>query len=187
MAIFLQPALANSYTEPLHTLHSLAEPPDFSVLPGADPSYNHSFTLAELQETHGICKDGTPGSDGISYQIISHLHLFASEFLSLCNRIWVVDVFLPALSTALIVPIPKPGNDMTLATNHMPIALTCYTCKIMERMVANLLLSTLETIQVFSFQFGFRKHRSMLDPLRLDHCIQESFTDKMVLVVFFFL
>lgn len=71
-----------------------------------------------------------------SHQMIHH-HYPSAFFLNLCNRLWVEGVFTLVWSTALIVSIPKPGKDMTQATNHRHSSLTCHICKIMERIVAN--------------------------------------------------
>src|SRR5678816_4553773 len=90
--------------------------------------------------------------------------------------------------TVYIALIPKPGKDPTSCYHHLPVSLTCNTCKLMERLVASRLVPTLEQLHAFSdYQFGFRRHRSTQDPLlRLDHDIRESFaSNKMTLTVLF--
>lgn len=177
------------YSASFYNIHQSTSPPDFHVPHEEDPPYNHLFTWGEFQAALRACKDGAIGPDGISYQMIRHLHPSASAFL-LCiyNRVWVENTFPPVWSTATVIPIPKPGKDPSQVENQRPISLTCHSCKIMEKMVASRLIPTLEGCQAFSpCQFGFRQHRSTLDPLlRLDHDIREAFSnDKMTLAVFF--
>lgn len=145
---------------------------DFSVFV-KNAIYNRLFILAEFREALAGCTDSALGLEGISYQMILHLHPSSSAFLlTLFYLIWVEGIFPPILQLAHIVPIPKPGKDPSLANNQRPIALTCQVWK----RVVNRLLLTLEKAQAFSsLQFGFC----------LDYDNLETSTNKMVLAVFF--
>ncbi|XP_027218621.1 uncharacterized protein [Penaeus vannamei] len=69
-----------------------------------------------------------PGSDGISYPIISHLG-FAGElaFLQLINKSWYTATLFQSMGKIIIVPIPKPGK-------YQPIFLPSCLGKTAERM-----------------------------------------------------
>jgi hypothetical protein len=69
---------------------------------------------------------------------------------------------------ANIVPIYKKG-DPTLAKNYRPIALTCVTRRLYERLVMGELSAA--TAQLSDFQGGFRKQRSTLDQA---FCLHET-------------
>src|SRR5215469_13715050 len=68
--------------------------------------------------------------------------------------------------------------------NQDPISMTCNTCKVMEKMVANRLLWELEVLCALSAsQFGFRRFRSTSDPLlMLEQNIRQAFKEKRVLL-----
>lgn len=85
------------YREPFRTFHSRNEP-QISVPHGADPLYNHLFTLVEFR----------------------HLHLSVSAFLlNLYNQIWEEGVIPTAWSTSMIVPIPSLGRTwLKLLTSY---------------------------------------------------------------------
>src|SRR5215469_154644 len=73
-------------------------------------------------------------------------------------------------------------------SNQRPISMTCNTWKVMDKMVANLLLWELEALGALSAsQFGFRRFRSTYDPLlMLEQNIRQAFKEKRVLLVVFF-
>lgn len=67
---------------------------------------------------------------------------------------------------AIIIPIRKPGKDGSRPGSYRPIALTSHICKLMERMVNERLTYFLEEREmVASYQSGFRKGRSTIDPV----------------------
>ena len=181
------------YTEPFRHTRSanLLSPPDFGplTLEERNLSYNHLFTLAEYQAALSSCKDGAVGPDGVSYVMLRHIHPTASAYLlDLYNRLWIDESFPSLWSTAYVIPIPKPNKDPHREDSMRPIVLSCDTCKLMEKMVANRLYPLLEGMQALSsFQFGFRRFRSTADPLiRFDHDVREAFSQRrMVLGVFF--
>lgn len=65
-----------------------------------------------------------------------------------------------------MVPIPKPGKDPANPANYRPISLTNVVCKLFERIVSIRLTSYLDTNNIIpSCQYGFRKNRSINEPL----------------------
>ena len=94
------------------------------------------------------------------------LTFFFFFFLDIFNSIWTTGVFPPSWRKAVISPIPKPGKDHSDPNNYRPIALTSCLCKTMERMVFDLFVWRLESINALgSVQCGFRKNRSTIDHL----------------------
>src|SRR5215469_10655367 len=73
-------------------------------------------------------------------------------------------------------------------SNQRLISMTCNTCKVMEKMVANRLLWELELLGALSAsQFGFRRFRSTSDPLlMLEQNIRQAFKEKRVLLGVFY-
>src|SRR5215469_16861733 len=73
-------------------------------------------------------------------------------------------------------------------SNKCPISMTCNTCKLMEKMVANRLLWKLEGLgELSASQFGFLRFRSTSNPLlMLEQNIRQAFKEKRVLLGVFF-
>lgn len=62
---------------------------------------------------------------------------------------------------AIIIPVPKPGEDYQHRIGRLPYRLTSNLCKLIERIVTNCLTYYLEKEQILSrIQSGFRKCRS---------------------------
>ena len=87
-----------------------------------------------------------------------------------------------------MVPIPKPGKDLTDPQNYRPISLTRCVCKLYEKMVNKRLVEYLEKNKLLAeIQCGFRRNRSTLDHLvRLDTYIRKGFAQKKEVVDVFF-
>ena len=77
------------------------------------------------------------------------------------NNIWefvVVVVSRRSFDLAIIIPIPKPGKDITDLNNYRPIALISCICKTMERMINRCLVCFLEKNNILTnIHCGFRK------------------------------
>ena len=84
----------------------------------------------------------------------------------------------------MVIPILKPGKEVSDPSSYRPIALTSVLCKIMERMVTNRLEYFLETRGLFvNFQNGFRRGRSTMESVALlDQDIKRAFNNKEVVV-----
>ena len=87
-----------------------------------------------------------------------------------------------------MVPIPKPGKDLTDLQNYRPISLTSSVCKLYEKMVNKRLVESLERNRLLAeIQCGFRRNRATLDNLvRLDTYIRRTFAQKKEVVAVFF-
>ena len=90
--------------------------------------------------------------------------------------------------TAIIIPVPKPGEVLSDPGSYRPIALTSCLCKIMEQMVNSRLTWYLERNKVITeHQNGFRRRRSTIDNLvTLETSIRDAFVGKKHLVFIFF-
>ena len=152
--------------------------------------YNLPFTLMELNSSLSECSDkSSPGEDNISYPMLKHMHPSALQYLlDTFNLIWQTAQFPTAWRQAVVVPIKKPGKTGLQRTDYRPISKTSCTCKVMERMVSKRLSWTLEKLNSLNpMQYGFRQHRSTLDPLlKFEYDVRSAFTRRhMVLGIFF--
>ena len=152
-------------------------------------AYNLPFSMCELDHAISLSSPTSPGEDEILYSMISHLPSCAKDFfLGILNKFWCSGSSPKSWKTSIIVAVLKPGKDSNLPQSYRPIALTSCVCKIYERMINSRLVWILESRNLLSNrQFGFRKHRSTLDPLLLlSREIQNAFaTQNQTIGVFF--
>ena len=151
--------------------------------------YNAEYTLKELKEALSTCESTSSGGDNITYNMIKHLPDYAKTYLlKILNKIWETGIIPPSWKIAIVVPIRKPNKDPTQPTSYRPISLTSCMCKLFEKMINSRLMWHLEKNKLLSsVQFGFRKHRSTLDPLiRLSTQIQEGFSQRCQTIGVFF-
>jgi len=108
--------------------------------------------------------------------------------LHVFNDLLVTGNFPSSWSEATVIPIPKPGKDLTDPGNYRPIALTIGLCKTFERLVNCRLVWFLENnSSLTEYQSGFRKNRSTTDQLiRLESYICEAFVRGEYVVSVFF-
>ena len=174
----------------------------------SEEAYNRIFTLEELKHALHQAKDSSPGPDDLHYQMLKHLPEKQLDLLlEIFNQIWTTGDYPTSWSEAIVVPIPKPGKDTSMASSYRPIAMTSCLAKTLERMVNNRLVWYLETnckggsqIPQYTnqrlqdekdtltpYQAGFRKGRSTTDHLvRLESFVREGFANKQHVVAVFF-
>ncbi|GBN84475.1 hypothetical protein AVEN_260384-1 [Araneus ventricosus] len=88
-------------------------------------SYNCNFTFLEFQACLSKVRKPSPGPDNISYIMLLHLTSESqSNLLYRFNRIWNEHCFPASWQAAIIIPIPKPGKDITNPLYYRPVALT---------------------------------------------------------------
>ena len=141
-------------------------------------SYNHLFSITELEDALRQAHDTAVGPDEIHYQMLKHLpDTSLSSLLEIFNDIWQSGSFPSSWSEATIIPLPKPDKDLSSPNSYRPIALTSCLCKTFERMVNNRLVWYLESNNLLTeLQSGFRKGRSTTDQLvRLESFVREAF------------
>lgn len=151
--------------------------------------YNKDFSYEEMWACLSSSSNSAPGPDKITYEIIRHLPRESlTVLLKIYNQIWRTQAFPDSWRSATIIPIPKPGKDLSNASNYRPISLTSCLCKLMEKMVNKRLMWFLEYYNKLSnLQCGFRKNRSTIDHLvRLESFIREAFVKGEHMVAVFF-
>ena len=157
--------------------------PDFvTTSPPVFSSTNKQLDiLVSVQELNNCIKksDTAPGIDGVTYSMISNLSESGKRSLvELYNR-FLLDSFVPVQWRNIkIVPIPKPGRDLTSCNGYRPIALLSCICKIFHTIIARRLEWFFEKNEYFANEtVGFRRSRSCYDNLvRLISRIQIGFT-----------
>ena len=133
-----------------------------------DIDINMKFTMRELEETLKQLEIGkSTGQDQIENSMLKHLPPITKQYLlDLYNKLWTEHSFPKEWKTSIILPILKPGKEMTNPKNYRPISLTSCVCKLLERIVNNRLMWFLEKTQNLSpQQFGFRQGRNTIDPI----------------------
>ena len=154
-----------------------------------DQDMDMDFTYDELTSAINKIKLGkAPGPDNITPEMITHLPLLARfQLLRLFNQIWKTGQLPDIWKTATVIPILKAGKKAQDLNSYRPIALTCVTCKLMERLVANRLNWLFESKGILTNkQAGFRKNRSTLDPIMelQDKILKQLANSKYTLAVF---
>lgn len=126
------------------------------------------------------CKK-SPGIDLISNVLIKHLpskaivylmHIFRAGFrLSYFPKTW---------KHAKVIPIPKPGKDLSLASSFRPISLLSSLSKIFERLIRDRIDAHSAANKVLpDEQYGFRRSHSGNHLLvRLTRLIKKALTEK---------
>jgi ribonuclease HI len=145
--------------------------------------------MSELQTAIHKAHDSAAGPDNVHYQMLKHLPEPALEsLLNIFNNIWITGEFPPPWCEATIIPIPKPGKDLTDPGNYRPIALTSCICKTLERIINERLVWFLEKNKLITeYQSGFRKQRNTTDQLvRFETFIREGFVRREHVVSVFF-
>ena len=98
--------------------------------------YNRPFSLDELRKSLDKAHDTACVPDDIDYQLLKHLPESALQvLLDLRNDIWETGDLPSIWKLANVIPIPKPGKDISEPSNYQPIALTTCVCKTMERRI----------------------------------------------------
>ena len=122
--------------------------------------------MSELTAAISKSHDTAVGPDDIHYQMLKHLPAAAlNTLLHIVNDIWSSGNFPSGWRISTVIPVLKPGKD-TDPCNYHHIALTSCICKIVERMINDRLVWSLEKNKLLSsVRCGFRKRRSTTDHL----------------------
>ena len=154
-----------------------------------EEEYNSPITLNELKTSLRQCSKSAPGEDLITYEMLRHIHPSLLEMLlSLYNKVWNSGEFPSAWRKATVLAFHKPGKPKTEPASYRPIALTSCVGKLLEKIINFRLMYHLEQKELLSpVQFGFRQHKSTIDPIALltSH-IQTSFQKREQVVCVFF-
>ena len=157
--------------------HKINNPHLFQKQNNTIDPINRNFKIQELLSTLRTKKTSAPGEDGVSYDILKHLHINAyTEILRLYNIIWNFGNIPQIFKHAIVVPILKPNKPKNEPASYRPISLTSHLGKILETMYTNRLQQKLEAFRKLNkLQSGFRRKRQTLDQLaRLVHNAEKS-------------
>ncbi|GIY04790.1 reverse transcriptase domain-containing protein [Caerostris darwini] len=67
---------------------------------------------------------------------------------------------------SIIIPILKPGKNVTICKSYRPISLTCILCKLMERIIPRRIMDFLIKHNLFHFyQTAYRAKHSTVEQL----------------------
>ncbi|KAL1130517.1 hypothetical protein AAG570_011763 [Ranatra chinensis] len=96
-------------------------------------------TITELNNAIQISKNNkTPGIDSISNECLKHLLTTAKhKLLRIFNKIYNTGIIPNGWMTAIILPTPKPGKDLTQINSYRPITLLNTTLKILKKIITN--------------------------------------------------
>ncbi|GIY81289.1 hypothetical protein CDAR_222821 [Caerostris darwini] len=106
-------------------------------VPASNELFNIPITSSELlYAIQQLDFMKSPGPDGIHGQFIVNLGSCATKrLLHIFNLSWKLGRLPGQWKTAIVVPIRKPNKDASSMGSYRPIALTCMTCKLMERII----------------------------------------------------
>lgn len=186
---FASHSSSDSYSEPFRRFRGRAEKLRLNFESSDGEYYNTPISLKELQDSLSEAKNTSPGHDGIPYQIVRELPPPCLQILlDLFNEVWHTGNFPKSWRKALVIPIPKPGKDLSVPSNYRPIALTSCLCKSLERILNKRLTYFLESNDIIDVhQCGFRRGRSTLDHLvRMESFIRDAFISKSQVTAVFF-
>ena len=129
-----------------------------------------------------------PGDDNIPYEFYKHLPLTEqNKLVDFINHIFLNHDYPEQWRNAHVIPVLKPTKPSHDPNSYRPISLTIALGKLMEKMLANRLMSYLiENNILVDHQFGFQRNKSTLDPLvQLDYAIRNTIIEDEFLVVVF--
>ena len=187
--------IALSLKQKIGTTKPLALPP--VDCPRRFPSpetwnYNCPFTKQELFRTIASYSSGrgtSTGDDFFHKYFLKHLPECLFNYLHvLLNAFWSKGEVPTLWKISIIIPITKPGKDVTDVNNLRPISLLSCLGKLMEKLIYERLYWLAEYFQILNpSQSGFRKLHSSTDQvLRLETYIRLHLRKRHhVLVVFF--
>ena len=181
----------DKYPNKFRKYASLTEkiPLKFNTRSANEISYNEKFTQREFNSAMMATTESSPGQDKITYSMIKNCHpTLQNVILNSYNKIYTEQVFPNDWRNALVIPILKPRKNPYDTTSYRPISLTCCICKLMEKMINNRMIWSLEQKGIISpLQSGFRKSRSTIDNLLLlENDIQYNLnTNQHTIAIFF--
>ncbi|KAL1129464.1 hypothetical protein AAG570_013990 [Ranatra chinensis] len=135
---------------------------------------DNAITITELNNAIRISKNNkTPGIDSISNECLKNLPDTAKhKLLQIFNKSYNTVIIPNDWMTAIILPIPKSGKDLTKINSYRPITLLKMTLKILERIITNRLNWNLSNNNFFQLdQSRYRPQKSTI------HALDKLITD----------
>ena len=104
-----------------------------------------------------------PGPDGIHGEFLRHLGPLAFVWLRSLIAASIAHGIVPEpWKVGNIIPIPKPGKDLSECASYRPVTLTSFLGKVCERVLAVRIVAQVDS-RLHSSQLGFRATRSTCD------------------------
>ena len=126
------------------------------------------FDMTELHAAlRKVSKNKAAGPDGIYNEMLWNVSDKAlKKLLSIFNQIFRTGEIPEVMKAGTIIPLPKPGKNHALLQSFRPVTLTSTLAKLLERMINNRVMYTLEQENVITgCQSGFRCKRNTTDQL----------------------
>jgi len=130
----------------------------------------------------------SPGENQIHAEFLKHAGKDArTSILRWFQQIWETGIVPSLWKKAIVVPVPKTGEDPTSTESYRPISLTSTMEKSMERINNTRLNWLLETTNVIANeQAGFTIHRSTSEHIaKLNQFIKDALDNKRILTAVF--
>lgn len=156
------PSLEHSYSH----LHSCSGPSNHHL---TSEHLHFSFSLTQVQlAIRALPKGKAAGPDGFAAELLTagevHIAPILASFLSMVYRLACIP---SDWRIATIVPVFKNKGSATDIANYRPIALTCTTRRLYERLLLPLISHG--QLLLNDTQAGFRQQRSTLDQAMVLH------------------
>ena len=136
------------------------------------------ITTKEFDEILRVSRKSCPGTDKISYKVLSELPRSIKALACLLISSSINNSYIPVnWKESQITMIPKQDKDRSKAENYRPISLTNCLAKVCETVVKNIVLEHCENLNIFGeTQSAYRKHRCTTDNLiKLTQHVSEAF------------
>ena len=173
-------AQAESFADVFST-HGGHDPLPLSYGSAGNTQLNQPFSLNELDYAINHTKVTTPGEDKISAKLFKGLNTHARKLLlQVYNQIWTSCDLPQSWTSAIIMPILKPGKQSRNPLSYRPIALTSVTCKICEKIISRRIsLFLTQNLLIAPNHLGFLPFRDgRVAITKLYHDCQKARTEK---------
>ncbi len=139
-------------------------------------SDNHVITVSENEVRRALKRVNVrkaAGPDGITGRVLrSCADQLAGLFTSIFNESLATSVVPTSFKKSVIIPVPK-NNKPSCLNDYHPVALTSIVMKVFERLVKNLICSSIP-VTLDPLQFAYRPNRSTDDAI--SHILHSSLT-----------
>ena len=137
----------------------------FQQNPEDDQTSNDSISEEEYYETLAQTKNTAPGLDNITGNLMKNLDTHVHEFIiKLYNYCLRYNYFPVQWKHGLIIPIPKPKQDLLKPESYRPITLLSVLGKNLENIIKRRLAEHANG-SIPPYQFGFKPQNSTVHPL----------------------
>ncbi|KAF8766539.1 putative RNA-directed DNA polymerase like protein [Argiope bruennichi] len=131
-----------------------------------DPTLTKQFSMRKLLIALTFLDlNKSLGPDGLSGRLLEYLGSMGKQrLIDLFNLSWKKRTLPKRNEKAIIIPVKKPNKNSSSPEDFRPIALTCTTSKVMEKMIHIRLQFFLNQNNLMPCeQYGFRRGHSTID------------------------